>query len=677
VNCPHCNTPNPDDARFCAACGRATSMTEPSFTGMRAVPDLIGKEIAGRYRILSKLGEGGMGAVYKAEQISLKRQCAVKLLRSEVASTPNVLTRFNAEATACAKLSHPNTVGIYDFGQDTDGTFFIAMEFVEGKSLRETIQSEAPFPIRRALQIASQVAASLTDAHAHSIVHRDLKPDNVMLQTRGRQRDIARVLDFGIAKLRDEGRATQAAMTQAGDMLGTPQYMAPEQIKGEQIDGRTDIYALGCMIYEMVTARLPFEAPTIMAMLSKHLMEMPPSPSQRRPDLGIPPHIDHLVMTAIAKDKNQRPPSMEMFGEQLAAMLAQMPSDSAQGSAQVSAQVGAVGATMPTGPGMPPTTGAPMSYGGQPAFTPPPPPPGAAPGYVTPGVMQQPPGMQGYATPQPGYGYPQGAPPMQSPMPAPGGGSKKGLLIGLGAVVAIGLVVAIVFATRGGGGGTASDGGLEANAGDAGDKPDKIDAGVDEPPPKRVDAKVEEGDDDDDTPQNGSDDPWSENGGGGDTATGEALITAFTDIKTQICACKDMSCAGKAMASAQRWMKVFEKAGGKMPDADTLRRLTALQTEIQACSTKLAGTAVTRPPPQPADLNTQLDQIASRACACTEEDCARRVLAQFTAFLRRAKTATGGDPDRARTTSARMAACMVHAGLEQTEIASAVQAVMN
>ncbi len=652
-------------------------MTEPSFTGMRAVPDLIGKEIAGRYRILSKLGEGGMGAVYKAEQISLKRQCAIKLLRSEVASTPNVLTRFNAEATACAKLSHPNTVGIYDFGQDTDGTFFIAMEFVEGKSLRETIQSEAPFPLRRALQIASQVAASLTDAHAHSIVHRDLKPDNVMLQTRGRQRDIARVLDFGIAKLRDEGRATQQAMTQAGDMLGTPQYMAPEQIKGEQIDGRTDIYALGCMIYEMVTARLPFEAPTIMAMLSKHLMEMPPAPSQRRPDLGIPPAIDHLVMTAIAKDRNQRPPSMELFGEQIAAMLAQMPPDSAQGTAQVSAQVGAVGGTLQTGPGMPPMTGAPMSYG-QPAFTPPPPPAGPAPGYVTPGVMQQPPGgMQGYATPQPGYGYPQGAPTQQPPMPVAGGGSKKGLIIGLGAVAVIGIGLAVFFGTRGGGS-TSSDAGLEANASDGGDKVEKIDAGTDEPPPKKVDAKVEEGGDDDDTPTNGSDDPWSENGGGGDTATGEALITAFTDIKNQICACKDMNCAAKAMASAQRWQNVFAKAGNKMPDADVMQKLAALQVEIQSCSTKLAGAAVTRPPPQqPADLNAQLDQIATRACACVDEDCARRVLTQFTAFLRRAKTAVGGDPARARTTSARMAACMVHAGLEQTEIASAVQAAMN
>ena len=308
-----------NDARFCGACGKATAPTESgSFQRLKEGPDMIGREIAGRYRIHSKLGEGGMGAVFKAEQISLKRTCAIKLLRPDVASSALLLRRFNAEAEAVAKLSHPNTVNIYDFGQDTDGTLFIAMEFVEGRSLREAIQTDAPLPLRRALSIAAQVCASLVDAHAQGIIHRDLKPDNVMLQDRGRQKDVVRVLDFGIAKLRDDNRATQNAMTQAGDMLGTPQYMAPEQIRAEQIDGRTDVYALGCMLYEMVTGRLPFEAPTIMALLSKHLIEVPPPPSLRRPDLGLPPAFDELVMTAMAKEASARPPTMEAFGEQIA-----------------------------------------------------------------------------------------------------------------------------------------------------------------------------------------------------------------------------------------------------------------------------------------------------------------------------------------------------------------------
>src|SRR4051812_47385622 len=271
---------------------------------------MIGRTIAGRYRIVAKLGEGGMGAVYRGEQTSLKRAVAIKLLRPELSGNQMILRRFNAEAEAVAKLSHPNTVIVYDFGQDTDGSLFIAMEYIEGKSLRSAIGREGPFSPARALAIALQVAASLSDAHTHLIVHRDLKPDNVMLQERGRQKDIVRVLDFGIAKLRDDDRATKQAMTQAGDMLGTPQYMAPEQIRGEAIDGRTDVYALGCMIYEMVTARLPYEAPTIMAMLSKHLLEQAVPPSQRRPDLGIPPAIDQLVLAAMAKDVKDRPPTM-------------------------------------------------------------------------------------------------------------------------------------------------------------------------------------------------------------------------------------------------------------------------------------------------------------------------------------------------------------------------------
>jgi serine/threonine protein kinase len=407
---------------------------------------MIGREIAGRYRIQSKLGEGGMGAVFKAEQISLKRTCAVKLLRPDVASSALLLRRFNAEAEAVAKLSHPNTVNIYDFGQDTDGTLFIAMEYVEGNSLREVIQSDAPLSIKRALSIAAQICASLVDAHSQGIIHRDLKPDNVMLQDRGRQRDVVRVLDFGIAKLRDDTRSTQAAMTQAGDMLGTPQYMAPEQIRAEQIDGRTDIYALGCMLYEMITARLPFEAPTIMALLSKHLIEHPPSPSQRRPDLGLPPAIDELVMTAMAKEVNARPPTMEAFGERIAAYLATLPADSGQGTAQRSAVVG-----VPYNPS--------SGYPSQPAFTPPPPPAGFAPSvpppaYPAPTVAtahsQTPPPM-GYPAahaPQPAAHYtPQPHPP-QYGTPPPVVATKSGsgmMIIIVIAVLVVGGLTAVVL----------------------------------------------------------------------------------------------------------------------------------------------------------------------------------------------------------------------------------------
>ncbi|HEX4455081.1 MAG TPA: serine/threonine-protein kinase [Kofleriaceae bacterium] len=320
--CPHCHAPLGIDARFCPACGKALVATETQAQDSSPLASaLIGREIAGRFRILAKLGEGGMGAVYRGEQISLKRAVAVKVLKPELSQNPVLVRRFSAEAQAVAMLDHPNTVKVYDSGQDTDGSLFIAMEYIEGISLRDAMRAGA-MPGPRAFAIAVQVAASLADAHAQSIVHRDLKPDNVMLQDKGRHRDIVRVLDFGIAKLRDDSRATQAAMTQAGDMLGTPQYMSPEQIRGDQIDGRTDLYALGCMLYEMVTGRLPFEGTSVLAILTKHLTDTVVPPSQRRPDLGLPRIIDQIVMTALAKEPAARPATMERFGELLQNALA-------------------------------------------------------------------------------------------------------------------------------------------------------------------------------------------------------------------------------------------------------------------------------------------------------------------------------------------------------------------
>ncbi len=379
-----------------------------------------------------------MGAVYRGEQISLKRAVAVKLLKPELGANQMVLRRFNAEAEAVAKLSHPNTVNIYDFGQDTDGSLFIAMEFIEGRSLREVLQKEGPLSSTRAIAIALQVAASLSDAHAHSIVHRDLKPDNVMLQDRGRQKDVARVLDFGIAKLRDDNRATQQAMTQAGDMLGTPQYMAPEQIRGEAIDGRVDVYALGCMIYEMVTARMPYEAPTIMAMLSKHLLEQAVPPSQRRPDLPIPPAVDQLVLRAMAKDPASRPATMELFGEQLQALLATLPADpNRSGGLSVAHNVVAPAS------GFAPPTAPPAAFA-PPAFAPPnTPPPG--PSITPPPPTTPPPGV-----PSAGYGAPMGAAPTANihTSPTPTAKSRAPLWIALGVLVLGGAGAGIWFATR-------------------------------------------------------------------------------------------------------------------------------------------------------------------------------------------------------------------------------------
>ncbi|NVB85338.1 MAG: protein kinase [Kofleriaceae bacterium] len=437
MTCPHCATQLAVDARFCPACGKATAPTDSGSwpRGAAAAPDLIGKEIAGRYRILAKLGEGGMGAVYRGEQISLKRAVAVKLLRPELGANQVILRRFNAEAEAVAKLSHPNTVNIYDFGQDTDGSLFIAMEFIEGRSLRSAISKDGPFHPARAIAISLQISASLSDAHSHSIVHRDLKPDNVMLQDRGRQKDVVRVLDFGIAKLRDDSRATQQAMTQAGDMLGTPQYMAPEQIRGEAIDGRTDIYALGCLIYEMVTGRMPFEAPTVMAMLSKHLLEQVVPPSQRRPDLALPATIDQLVLGAMAKDPKSRPATMDQFGEMLQALLASLPADpNRSGTAPISAQQSSMQ-----------SVATPPAHS---AFQPPTPPPPGHAAYGAPGVPAPTPTPFAPHAPPPGYAQPA-IPPTMPVGAQPAAKSRTPLYILLAVLALGGIGVGVWAATKG------------------------------------------------------------------------------------------------------------------------------------------------------------------------------------------------------------------------------------
>jgi serine/threonine protein kinase len=425
VRCPHCGAENGDDARFCGTCGQTVAATEPSRSGhappATRAPDMTGREIGGRYRILAKLGEGGMGAVYRGEQMSLKRTVAIKLLRPELSADAALVRRFNTEAELAARLSHPNTVNIYDFGQEPDGTLYIVMELVDGRSLRQVLTAEGALPPGRALAIVQQLAASLADAHARGIVHRDLKPDNVMLSARGKDRDVVRVLDFGIAKLREDGRATAQALqggnalTQAGDLVGTPQYMAPEQIRGEAVDGRTDVYALGAMLYEMLTGRLPFEGTSVMAILSKHLLDTPEPPSRRRPDLGIPVTLDALVMSALAKDPAQRLASMDALAERIVVVQ------------------GNPGLATP-----PPSSPSPQPYPAPSPYPQPTPTPSPSP-YPYP-LASPSPSPSPYPSPPPSpYPYPSPFPPPQpfAPMADDDGPSKRGIAIGLGLLVVL------------------------------------------------------------------------------------------------------------------------------------------------------------------------------------------------------------------------------------------------
>ncbi len=451
ASCPNCRAQVTKGARFCVACGSALAGTEPSSYGPpedAGESGFIGRQVAGRYRILAKLGEGGMGAVYRAEQLSLKRTVALKVLKSELSAEPGLVRRFNAEAELAAKLNHPNTVTLYDFGQDADGSLFIAMEFLEGRSLRELLMKEGPLQPGRALAITDQVCASLSDAHGRGIVHRDLKPDNVMLVQIGKRSDVVRVLDFGIAKLRDEqGDITAMPMTRAGDLLGTPQYMAPEQIRGEKVDARTDVYALGAMLYEMVTGRLPFEGPSLMAILSKHLTELPVPPHVRRPDLALPLPLGQVIMDALQKDPQHRPPTMEVLSERLTALgLHTVRADSQAGSRMPSPVPGYPPAFYSSPPPGVPLLRTPLP-GSVPSPPPVPPPPGPAPSPYPQPVASP------YPSPVPpssvGGRFPSHDSSGAGPAPRPSGG--RNLVLAIVGLVVIGGAVAVFALSRGGG----------------------------------------------------------------------------------------------------------------------------------------------------------------------------------------------------------------------------------
>lgn len=274
---------------------------------------LIGATI-GNYRVMQKLGEGGMGSVYLAEHPLIGKKVALKVLHEEYSSNPEVVNRFFTEAKAVNDIGHPNIVDIVDFGhvQPEGGAPFVyfIMEFLAGESLASLLAREAPLSPERALHIAIQVADALSASHAKGIVHRDLKPDNIFLLQRGRERDFVKVLDFGIAKL--TSGSSGSAKTRTGIVMGTPAYMSPEQCEGRgHIDHRADIYALGIVLYEMITGRVPFVGEGYGEILVQHLTKQPPLPSTIRG--AIPPHVEAVVMRALCKNRDNRYPSMDEF----------------------------------------------------------------------------------------------------------------------------------------------------------------------------------------------------------------------------------------------------------------------------------------------------------------------------------------------------------------------------
>jgi serine/threonine-protein kinase len=392
--CPRCGEEYEDDSvLFCRNDGQR--LDRPSEGGAEQGDPLIGRVLAGRYRLMAKLGQGGMGAVYRGEHVKMNRLTAIKILAPELANNAEFVARFQREAEMASHINHPNAVIIYDFGEAEDGIVYLAMEFLEGRPLSSIIKRDGPLPLPRVARIIRQAAEALNAAHQLGIVHRDFKPDNVIICQRTGQ-EVVKVLDFGIAKqIRVDPK--HEALTQTGFVLGTPQYMSPEQVLGEQLDARSDLYSLALVAYEMLTCALPFEGASPQSQMVKRLLE-PPKPLRLvRPQLAIPPAVEQTIMRALARYPHQRHPSTLEFAFELERQALQAP------------------------PTSQPIAHAP-SIGSQPRLT---------PQAVPSGPMPQPPSMP--------------TPPQLTPIPQPKPATNKALIIVLIVVLALAMLMGGCF----------------------------------------------------------------------------------------------------------------------------------------------------------------------------------------------------------------------------------------
>ncbi len=319
--CPVCSAVYPGYAGFCSVdggrlvsrqetAGKAAShqSTKPGLTELgeeeqMPVTELIGQIVGGKYLLEEFIGEGGMAVVYRATHVNMERPVVVKILQGRLAASEKSVQRFERECKVTAKVSHPNVVSVFDVGFINGNQPYLVMEFIKGESLRDKIDHEGPLPLASAAAILIQICRGLQEAHSTGIIHRDLKPENILLQERSDRPDWVKIVDFGIAHL---STGAMQRLTKTGSVVGTAEYMAPEQLRDFPLDTRSDLYSLGVMLFEMLTATVPFEADTLEAMLLKAIMDPPDPPSKYRQDVQAGSHFDRVVLKAMEKDPDKR-----------------------------------------------------------------------------------------------------------------------------------------------------------------------------------------------------------------------------------------------------------------------------------------------------------------------------------------------------------------------------------
>ena len=317
--CPQCQNECDDTHKFCPSCGFPVGKVAQQ-------PDdpLLGRTLPGGYVILELVGIGGMGRVYRAEQTNLGRTVAVKIIHPHLVGEENAAARFITEARAASRLNHPNSVGVIDFGKTEDGQLYLVMEFLRGKDLARVQYEEGPLSFRRIVSILRQMLAALSEAHHLGIIHRDLKPENVILEPVRTGGDFVKVVDFGLAKMRVE--ATQPGITSPGIVCGTPEYMSPEQGRGDPLDPRSDLYAVGVIFYQLLAGRLPFEAESPTQVVLMHITETPMDPRAAAPDRQIPSLLADVCLMALAKEPEHRFGNADEYAEALADAMSQIES---------------------------------------------------------------------------------------------------------------------------------------------------------------------------------------------------------------------------------------------------------------------------------------------------------------------------------------------------------------